>query len=1039
MRFYADLHIHSKFSRATSKNCNLEQLAWWAARKGITVVGAGDFTHPAWRDEIKRKLVPAEPGLFRLREKSLPGADETRFMLQVEISTIYKKWERTRKVHHIIYVPDAETADRLAERLSRIGNIASDGRPILGLDSRHLLEITLESGEGACLIPAHIWTPWFSALGSQSGFDSIEDCYGDLASHIFAAETGLSSDPPMNWRLSSLDRYRLVSNSDAHSPDKLGREACVFDTAPDYFAMISALKTGQGYGGTVEFFPEEGKYHLDGHRKCGVRFTPDQTRENGGLCPVCGKAVTVGVMHRVEKLADRAAGARPGGAAPFRNLIPLSEALSEILGVGPDSKNVRREYEALLAKLGPELFILEQAPIEDIRRACSGLFTEAIARMRAGRVIRDAGYDGEYGVIRLFEKHEMRRDNARSFLFDIPPDTERTPLFFSAPAIRRQRKKPADRAREVVMPAYGTESSGILDCLDPEQRAAAEITDAPLLIIAGPGAGKTRTLTHRIAHLADKHGIPPGQCLAITFTRRAAGEMLERLRLLMPDKADEIPIMTFHAFGCAMLREHGERLGLPRRFRVVGESEKTRTLMKILPAPERKAQLVSRKISELKRGEEMPDPNNDISRAFDAYCRETRNLGAIDFDDLIGLPLELLDACPELAGIYRERYPYVSIDEYQDIDERQYRLIKLLVPPDGHICAIGDPDQAIYGFRGSDARFFQRFKEDFPGARVIQLTRNYRSGKMIVEASQQVITPFSLVMGRVSKGCNDDTTRLIIHESVTDRAEAEFVAHSIERLIGGSSFFSMDSGRVDGEDGDDLSFSDFAVLYRADAQTECLVEALARSGMPFQKRSHTCLADTPPARSLIAALPGTAANCGVAERLDRAIECLPDDLLRSEQALSVIRALRLTAERHTSMEEFLSELAMGTDVDLWDSRADCISLLTLHASKGLEFPVVFIVGCEDGILPLRWGEDDGADLAEERRLFFVGMTRARRRLFLCHAGKRLWRGAVREMAPSPFLQSIREELFEKSRTRAGGKGRHTPEQLDLFNSSEKSS
>ena len=294
MRFHADLHVHSKYSRATSRDLDLEHLAAWAARKGLTVVATGDFTHPAWRTELKEKLVPAEPGLFRLRPEieqavaeGLPSACRTpvRFMLEVEISTIYKKAEKTRKVHHLIYAPDFATADRISERLARIGNIASDGRPILGLDSRDLLEITLTSSPDAYLIPAHIWTPWFAALGSQSGFDSIAACYGDLADHIFAVETGLSSDPPMNWRLSMLDRYRLVSNSDAHSPGKLGREATTFDCALDYFALRKALETGQGFVGTVEFFPEEGKYHLDGHRKCGVKFSPRETSRPGRALP----------------------------------------------------------------------------------------------------------------------------------------------------------------------------------------------------------------------------------------------------------------------------------------------------------------------------------------------------------------------------------------------------------------------------------------------------------------------------------------------------------------------------------------------------------------------------------------------------------------------------------------------------------------------------------------------------------------------------------------------------------------------------------
>jgi uncharacterized protein (TIGR00375 family) len=432
MRFHADLHVHSKYSRATSRDLDPEHLAAWAARKGLAVVATGDFTHPACRAELKEKLVPAEPGLFRLRPEieravaeGLPSACRTpvRFMLEVEISTIYKKAEKTRKVHHLIYASDFATADRISERLARIGNIASDGRPILGLDSRDLLEITLTSSPDAYLIPAHIWTPWFAALGSQSGFDSIAACYGDLADRIFAVETGLSSDPPMNWRLSMLDRYRLVSNSDAHSPGKLGREATTFDCALDYFALRKALETGQGFVGTVEFFPEEGKYHLDGHRKCGVKFSPRETLAQGGRCPVCGGAMTVGVLSRVETLADRseAEAAPPATAGAVSNLVALPEMLGEIASSGPSSKTVERGYGRLLSALGPELDILQAVPLEDISRADSSVLAEAVARLRAGKVIRDAGYDGEYGVIRLFEPDELRRRTAGGMLFESPP------------------------------------------------------------------------------------------------------------------------------------------------------------------------------------------------------------------------------------------------------------------------------------------------------------------------------------------------------------------------------------------------------------------------------------------------------------------------------------------------------------------------------------------------------------------------------------------------------------------------------------------
>lgn len=414
MFFYTDLHIHSKYSRATSKNCDLENLAIWAKKKGLDVISTGDFTHPAWFEEIKEKLIPAGDGVFRLKpeiEKQIYKNSDTepvKFILSVEISTIYKKGDKTRKVHHVVFVPNMEAAQNFRQKLGAIGNINSDGRPILGLDSRNLLETTLESGENSFIIPAHIWTPWFSVLGSKSGFDSIEECYEDLSEHIFAVETGLSSDPEMNWRVSKLDKYRLVSNSDAHSPAKLAREATVFDTNPDYFSIMNALKTGSGYVGTVEFFPEEGKYHEDGHRKCNVCLTPEESNKLNGLCPVCGKPMTIGVLNRVCELADRGVDStfKPDTAGQVYSLVPLPEIISEILGVGPSSKSVTNEYERLINKFGSELSILRQVPIDDISKDFP-LLGEGISRLREGKVIKHAGYDGEYGIIKLFEKEEL--------------------------------------------------------------------------------------------------------------------------------------------------------------------------------------------------------------------------------------------------------------------------------------------------------------------------------------------------------------------------------------------------------------------------------------------------------------------------------------------------------------------------------------------------------------------------------------------------------------------------------------------------------
>jgi len=428
MKYYVDGHIHSKFSRATSKNLNLEQLYLWAQLKGIHVVATGDFTHPGWFSELKEKLEPAEEGFYKLRQEfrkaakdSLPSAceSEVRFILSTEISNIYKKNDRVRRIHNVVFAPHLEIAEKIQSTLGNIGNISSDGRPILGLDSRNLLEIVLESHPLSYLVPAHIWTPWFSVLGSKGGFDGIDECFDDLSKHVFALETGLSSDPPMNWRLSQLDKYSLISNSDAHSPSKLGRELTMYDTDFSYPGIFKALSDPKDKGlvGTLEFFPEEGKYHYDGHRNCKMRMSPKETLDNQGLCSACGKPVTVGVMARVEELADHEQGRKSPRWRPYYSLIPLVEIISEARGVGVSSKRVQKIYFEMFDKLGNEMYILRDAPIEQIKNVTGSLIAEGIRRVRDGKIEIAAGYDGEYGKINIFSQKERESQVNQITLF----------------------------------------------------------------------------------------------------------------------------------------------------------------------------------------------------------------------------------------------------------------------------------------------------------------------------------------------------------------------------------------------------------------------------------------------------------------------------------------------------------------------------------------------------------------------------------------------------------------------------------------------
>jgi len=406
MKFIADLHLHSKYSRATSKEMNLASLDKGAKIKGIQVLGTGDFTHPLWFKELKEKLEPAEAGLYRLKN----NGSETRFMLTAEISSIYSQGNKVRRIHNLVLAPSFEVAEKINIVLSWQGNLAADGRPILGISSIDLAKLVFNISAEAVIIPAHAWTPWFSIFGSMSGFDSIEECFGEFSKNIFAIETGLSSSPDMNWRLSKLDNISLISNSDAHSAGKLGREANVFDAELSYSGIISAIKEKdpKKFLYTIEFFPEEGKYHYDGHRLCGIVFSPIESKAHNNICPKCGKPLTIGVMNRVEKLADRPEGFKPANRVPFKKVVPLDEIIAEVFGVLPNSKKVKSEYERLTGIFGSELKILLEVDLSDIKAESSPELSEGIKRTREGKIKIRPGYDGEYGKVRIFEESEPK-------------------------------------------------------------------------------------------------------------------------------------------------------------------------------------------------------------------------------------------------------------------------------------------------------------------------------------------------------------------------------------------------------------------------------------------------------------------------------------------------------------------------------------------------------------------------------------------------------------------------------------------------------
>lgn len=943
----ADLHIHSRFSRATSRDLDAQRLFLAARQKGIDLLGSGDFTHPEWVAELKQMLEPTGDGAFRLKSELaaplaqyLPPAcaGEVRFLLSGEISSIYKRHGKTRKVHSLVLMPDFESVDRLNATLGRLGNIKSDGRPILGLDARDLLEICLAASPEVLYIPAHIWTPWFSLFGSKSGFDSIEECYDDLTGHIHALETGLSSDPPMNWRLSALDRFRLVSNSDAHSAAKLAREATLFDCPPTYQDLAAALKPGgPGYLGTLEFFPDEGKYHLDGHRKCGVRLTPAQTREAGGRCPVCGGPITVGVLNRVEELADRPEGIKPPNAGDFESIVPLDEVIAEALGRGPATKGVRAVLEGLLVRLGPELFILRQCPLEDVRAAGGPVLAEAVDRIRRGKVIAEGGYDGEFGVIKVFEPQERRELQGQARLW-----AAQAPAAPAAP-----KPNPAKDEKKSFSPRFElTSPAPDGDTLNPEQLEAAQYGGGPLLVRAGPGSGKTRMLTHRAARLLETGEDPAGLVL-VTFTRKAAAELAQRLALLS-GRAALVQTTTFHGLGWQILAQ--ARGSDPR---VLSEEERLDLIRPLAKGAGEKPARLAESLSLCKQSIEPPEDPIAAS-LLQAYQAMLAQFDAFDLDDLVREAALALQANPALAGQWQGRLRHILVDEYQDVNPAQVELLRLLAAGEAVVSAIGDPDQAIYGFRGADKSYFNRFADDFPGAKVGTLSRNYRNSGRIVAASQALLAGDPDPARPAARAMGGEGARITLCDLANPAAEAAWVARKVAELLGG-----LDSRQVEAgwDGGGDLGARDIAILYRLHALAKPLTEALGELGVPYQAAAEEPMAETEP--------------------------------------------LDFSAQR--------------------------VSLLSLHAAKGLEFKAVFIVGLEEGLLPYQPPGKPPADRDEERRLLYVGLTRAERLLFLSRSRRRTLFGETSEPGPSPFLAALPAEHLQKDQP-----PKRKPKQLGLF-------
>lgn len=1128
--YIADLHIHSRYSRATSKDGTPEYLDLWARRKGISIVGTGDFTHPAWRAELKEKLSPAEDGFYQLKEEyrildHTAGLEACpRFVISGEISSIYKKNGRVRKVHSVILLPSLEDAELLSKRLEAIGNLHSDGRPILGLDCHDLLEITLELCPRAIYIPAHIWTPHFSLFGAFSGFDSIEECFGDLTPHIHALETGLSSDPPMNWRLSALDGYQLISNSDAHSPAKLGREANLLDIPLHYDGLARAIETGNGLAGTIEFFPEEGKYHFDGHRKCHLCLSPSQAAQYQGKCPVCGKKLTIGVLHRVEQLADRPEEFVLPGAKPFESLVPLPEVIAVSTGHSAAGSKVQSLYENMLHRLGPEFSILRTVPLEDIRLTAGSQICEGIRRLRRGEVDRSPGFDGEYGVIRLFSAAERDGVDGQLDLFSAGLQKEDSPAGLlgaehftgqlgddfpagilpaegsrdlagrqaavtmvpsstnsSATAVVAPPSTNSSASATVAPPSTNSSASAVVappptnssaattmappsavsaspsPALNPEQLAAAATPARAIAVIAGPGTGKTQTLAARIRYLLEERRVKPSEITAVTFTNKASAEMRRRLEASLPGhrQLTGLRIGTFHALCIQLLQEQG--ISCPIADEAETNEAAARAVSQFgLPTSPRQFLL---QVGAWKNSGVFPSSLPEEALRF--YNEQLTAMGVMDFDDVLLKTLALLEQ-EQKNEIRGQHFSYLLVDEFQDINSVQYRLIQAWNKGGRELFAIGDPDQSIYGFRGSDPGFFDCLAKDYPRLQTVRLCSNYRSTPEILAGSLPLISHNHGGKRQLDAvSANGCPIRLIT--AAGGMEQAIFVAKEINRMVGGIDMLDTDYQSGLREASRARSFSDIAVLFRTHRQADLLETCFQKEGIPYVVAGGGDFLSEPIVRGTVCffrfLLSPTEEHC---RRLCRRLLWnLPEkpakETVEAEERFEQLTAkyqkkvartkpralldawmqdLELTGNEaleklagmavfYKTMAEFLNDLTFGAEGDLRRCAgktypSDAVTLMTLHAAKGLEFSTVFLYDCRKGLLPLE-NSHEASDTEEERRLFYVGMTRAREELLLTVSGE-----------PSPFLAEIPSDALKKEEARKKEEPPMKAAQLSLF-------
>ena len=1163
MYFFVDLHVHSKHSRATSRDLDLEHLSIWARRKGIHVVGTGDFTHPTWRAELQSKLVPAEDGLFRLtpeieatlfeKDPTLQDVPPTRFFLTAEVNNIFRTQDGLHKIQSILTVPSFEIASQLCEQLAQHGDLFADGRPTLDLSGQQLLEYVISHPQ-SYLIPSHIWSPWFSLFSPRGGVDNIQDCFGDLSTHIFALDSGISADPLMSRRLSSLDAYTLVAASDAHSPSRLGRKVNRFETTLSYKAIFDAIKEGPGHHflGTYETHPAAAKYYYDGHRACRECYEPQETLHRKYICAACKKPVTLGVLHQVEQRADRTLTQAEQLAPPFRYILPLEDLLAELLELSPKAKKVQRHYFQLIYRYGPELPLLMERSLDDIDYNELPLFREALARLRQGDIHITPGFDGRPGLIEIFHQDETKQAQQTLFphsaiphtarqmtLFDFlappapapaphipqldlftpptpppqtslplpppeettptpsekpspvppspsspipePPQTEEeswTPSTDSKPLFPSQRNARQIRkafAKYVLPPA-----KQLLSPLNIEQRAPVKHWGSPMLIASGPGTGKTYTLTTRIAYLTASRRLHPTHILAFTSTNKSARQMAERLDELV-GLYRGVTIGTFHRFCLNLLQDE------EYAYRLIGEAERMilmRELSQHQLSSTQQRQYLD-KISKYKQKSLLPDQLEDeddeqFVKLYQAYERTLHQEELYDLEDLLLQSIQLLEQDPSLCHQLQLRFRSIHVDDYQDINEAQYRLLRLLVSPENDLCVAGDADQSIFGFRGGAPTYLRHFEQDFSfagrPARRFTLWRNYRSPECVIDISQQVIASQSNQHRIIQTSIFSGLSNITYLHTEDEHTEARYIAEQIQQLISPSTEDEVSTETS-------YTLADIAILYSSNQQLPPIQKELKRQGIPYRIAQPISIPEKlPELRLFLALLRYFSPPHGdwlalyeifctwphLSEMTFPQIQALrsqhphltPDDCLahapewfalgpklsqEAKKLRELIRSMRASIqtasakeflEQHLSQMEdmlderwvpgketrillyeraaatpffsdFLQHLLLEEDPDPYIQPAARLSLRSLTAAKGTEYPVVFLPGCEESFIP---PSDSPEEEAEHRRLFYVGMTRTKSKLYLSHVKHRQLDGERQSRSPSRYIQEVYDLL-----------------------------